>query len=287
MHANSNMRMSGYVEGFIIARSYAPRSAQQRRVLLTRFTADTGDPYPADLTYETIIDWWAGLEGLAVASRAAHHTAVRTFLDHLVAIDIISTNPMVTISRPRVHPSPPVVLSVEEVRDVLQAPTTATDRAIISLMLGSGLRSSDVAGLRIEDVDHSSRTARVLGKGNKVRLVPVPRVALDAVRVASRGRTHGLLIECGSMTLLERTDYVRVRAQAVLMVAGVKQHALDGRSPHVLRRTFATTLIDHGVPVTSVQQILGHESLDTTMRYVARSEVSHLAEAIEAGPLAA
>lgn len=103
-------------------------------MLLGRFITDTGDPQPADIDFETVSRWWGGLDGLAPATRAAYHSVIRLFLDHLVTLGVLDANPMRSIVRPKIHDAPPVVLSEIEVHAVISAARTPVDRAIITLM---------------------------------------------------------------------------------------------------------------------------------------------------------
>lgn len=279
--------ISSHIDGFIVARSYCPNSATQRRTLLRQFVRSVGDIPPADIGLPETLAWWESLEHLSDATRKAHLATVRLFLDHLVETGAIATNPARSIKSPVVHLPPPVTLTARQVSDVLVSARSLLDRAIILLMLGSGLRSSDVAALRIEDIDRPSMVFTVKGKGGKTRTVPILSDVLEAVDELADGRSYGLLVQCDRSSMARRSDFVRLRAQAVLQVAGVKQHPLDRRSPHVLRRTFATKLIDNGVPLTVVQEILGHASIETTRRYIAHAKVSRLVEAVQRGPLSA
>lgn len=271
------------IEPFLISRSYSRASARQRRKILRSFLAVVGDT----VSYESVLDWWSTTERLAPASRKAHLTVVRLFLEYLVQQQIVQDNYASFISSPKVHARPPVVLTREEEQAVRDTARTKLDKLIIALQLGCGFRSSDVAALKIEDIDWSERTLTVEGKGGKVRVVPFPVSLEPLLRAVVDGRAAGYLVVVDGWGPQFRADWVRTRAQAVLITAGVKRAALDCKSPHVLRRTFATRLIERGVQITVVQELLGHTSLESTMRYVGAAGRDKLLSAVDCGPYGA
>lgn len=277
--------MREFLNGFLVARSYAPNSARQRSVIIGGFCDSVGDVAPAELTVAAVWDWWASIAHLAPASRRAHLSAVRQFLAHLRAIGVLEGDPTATISAPRVPPSPPVTLTKGEVDRLLGVLTDARDRVIVGLMLGCGLRSGDVAALSTDDVDHVARILRVRGKGNKVRLVPLPHFVADMLAAFCAELDDGPLIRSARGGRMS-AGHLRHRVDVALRAAGVKRAALDGRSSHVLRRTCATTLLEGGVAtVVDVQEVLGHASLSSTTRYLARPAAARLLGVIETGPL--
>lgn len=274
--------MREHVEGFIVARSYAPASAKQRRYLLGQFFDHVGD----DLTVASVYDWWASISHLSDASRRAHLSAVRQFMRHLVTIGVIDSDPTATITAPKLHQAPPVTITPAEAIRFLACISNSRDRVAAALMLGCGLRAGDVCRLDTDSVQLAERILRVPGKGGKVRLVPIPDVVADLLSNHLAGMGDGPLIRtpCGHRLSAEQ---LRFRLTRELQRAGIKRHALDGRSSHVLRRTCATTLLEHGATLPAVQAILGHSQLSSTQRYLAVPEVKALRGIIEAGPLSA
>jgi integrase/recombinase XerD len=271
-----------HVESFIVARSYAPASARQRRHLLGQFHAHVGD----DLTVQAVYSWWASISHLADATRRAHLSAVRQYLRHLVTIGVLDSDPTATISAPRVHHAPPVTITPAEAVRFLACVTDPRVRVAAALMLGCGLRAGDVTRLDTDNVSLTERILRVDGKGHRVRLVPIPDVVADILATLIDSMCDGPLIRtsCGRRLSPEQLRY---RLTRELERAGIKRHALDGRSSHVLRRTCATTLLEHGATLPAVQAILGHTQLSSTQRYLAVPEVKALRGIIEAGPLSA
>jgi site-specific recombinase XerD len=273
--------MHEHLDGFLVARSYAATSTQQRRSILTTFIDRVGDdPTPAN-----VLAWWASISHLAPASRRAHLSAVRQFVTHLRAIGVLDVDPTATIAPPRVTPGPPVTMTRDETQRLLASVDDPRDRVAVALMLGCGLRGGDVARLSTTDLDLEARILRVLGKGDKVRLVPLPHLVAEMLAGFVAGLDDGPLIRTRSGERMS-AQQLRARIRRALERAGVKRAPLDGRSSHVLRRTCATTLLEGGVAtVADVQQVLGHASLSSTTRYLARPSAARLLGAIETGPL--
>lgn len=273
--------MKRHVEPFLAARAYSPDSAKQRRCILRRFLGTVTEPTPTQ-----VLAWWAGIAHLSAATRAAHLSCVRAFLQHLRAVGVVDGDPTATIRRPTNPPRPPVTLTAAQVVQLLVSIRTLRDRATVALMLGCGLRAGDVCALDVDNVDMVGRTLYVRGKGNKYRLVPIPRATIDCVDdyLTAYPATTGPLIRSLDGERLT-PPRLRNRLTRVLYNVGVKQAPHDGRSPHVLRRTCATTLLETGASIRDVQTILGHSSLATTERYLARPDTVRLLEAVDRGPL--
>ena len=278
--------MDRYIESFIVARSYSPASARQRRHLLGQFVALAGHPTVDQLDTALVYDWWAQLAHLADATRRAHLSAVRQFIRHLNTIGVLDTDPTVTLTPPRLHHAPPVTITPLEALRFLAAIRNQRDRMAAALMLGCGLRAGDVTRLDVDSVDMSQRILRVDGKGGKVRLVPIPDVVADMLRTHLAGLEPGALIRtpCGHRL---SPGQLRYRLTRELYRSGIKHGPHDGRSSHVLRRTCATTLLENGATLPAVQAILGHTQLSSTQRYLAVPDVKALLAVIESGPLSA
>jgi site-specific recombinase XerD len=275
-----------YIESFIVARSYSPASAKQRRHLLGQFADLTGHPTPEQLDTALVYDWWAAIAHLADSSRRAHLSAVRQFIRHLIALQVIDHDPTVTITPPRIQYDPPVTITPAEAVRFLACIRHPRDRVAAAIMLGCGLRGGDVARLDTASINLTERIARVPGKGGKVRLVPIPEIVADLLHQHLAGLDDGPLIrtECGHRLSAEQLRY---RLTRELYRAGIKREPLDRRSSHVLRRTCATTLLETGATMVDVMAILGHAELSSTQRYMALPDAKRLLTVIESGPLSA
>jgi integrase/recombinase XerC len=244
----------------------------------------------------------AGCEPSTVARRLS---AVRTFFAFLVSVGEVPANPASGLAAPRRSQRLPEFLPVDDMAGLLSSlpsddPASKRDAAILELLYSSGLRVGELVALRVGDLSLEVGTVRVTGKGRKVRVVPVGEKAVRAlrayleVRPAPRGRAFRGFVD--EPLFLNRRGTVgrksgagisarsvaRVLAEAIAR-GGVGRHL----SPHGVRHSFATHLLESGADLRAIQEMLGHASLSTTQRY-ARVNVSHLLGAYEkAHPLAA
>jgi len=205
-----------------------------------------------------------GLDPTSVARKLA---AVRSWCRFLVRRGLLAHNPAVQVRSPRPSRKLASFLPIDETAALMDAPvpgTTSRDTAIVELLYASGLRVSELVGLDLADVDLAAGTVRVLGKGGKERIVPFGTAAARALRahLAERGDAgRGLFLNRrgGRLTVRSVHTIVRRRAAAV---------GIDRRvTPHTLRHTFATHLLDSGADLRMIQELLGHSRLSTTQRY--------------------
>lgn len=203
---------------------------------------------------------------------------VKSFFKYLRKTSVINTNPALSVSAPKVERRLPQYLDEESVAKLMQQPDTATtlgkrDAAILELFYSTGIRLSELINLRLADIDFLGGTIRVRGKGSKERIVPCGRPAQRALRK---------YLSCRKELLPERaqTDVADVffitRRGKRLNPKGVnllmnqyigKVSEIQKKSPHVLRHTFATHLLNRGADLRAVKELLGHESLSTTQLY--------------------
>jgi integrase/recombinase XerD len=214
--------------------------------------------------------------GLAAASRARALSAIRRFHRYLQSRGASATNPTSDIRGPRLAERLPKLLSLSQVEALLEAPTVETplglrDRALLELLYGTGLRVSEVCGLNVEDVDLTAGVLRVVGKGNKERVAPVGEEALlRAERYLASARP-----DLASPLRRERALFISRSGKRLTRNAVTKlldRYALAAGlgtpiSPHMLRHSFATHLLENGADLRSVQALLGHEDIRTTEVY--------------------
>jgi integrase/recombinase XerD len=227
-----------------------------------------------------------GDAGLAASSRARALAAIRGL--HAFCLDErgAPTDPTGEVEGPRVPEGVPKALTEAEVERLLGAvagdePRALRDRAILELLYATGIRISELAGLSIPDLDASGGVVRVLGKGSKERIVPVGRCALRALAAwlgpagrprISGGRTPG---RGDAQAMFISTRGRRMSRQAVWTVVNTVARRVglaDRVTPHVLRHSFATHLLDHGADIRVVQELLGHASITTTQVYTKVSQ---------------
>ncbi len=213
--------------------------------------------------------------GVSARSSARHLSALRGFFKFLVKEKIIAQDPTALIDRPRLSKRLPRVLSFQEIERLLSTPDQSTHRgardlAMIQLMYASGLRVSELVGLRVADLDTERGVVSAFGKGGKRRLVPVGEVALTAVThymksvrpLVLRGAESKVLFLSPSAKGLTRQGFWKL-LKRYARAAGI----MTPLSPHKLRHSFATHLLRGGADLRAVQAMLGHADLGTTEVY--------------------
>jgi integrase/recombinase XerC len=232
----------------------------------------------------------ARFPNLKPSSLARKISAVRSFFSFLVGQGMLPGNPAASLASPRREMRLPEFLPVDEMMDLLRSlpgggEKHARDAAILELLYSSGLRVGELVALRREDIHLEEGTVRVQGKGRKVRIVPVGGKAVRALTEYLAAReARGPFPDSPERGVLFRN--LRGGGLTARSVARILEEALrragTGRrlSPHGLRHTFATHLLESGADLRAIQEMLGHASLSTTQRY-ARVNVSHLVRAYE------
>lgn len=230
--------------------------------------------------------------GLKASSMARRISAVRTWFRFLLRQGEIPANPAAQLVSPRRDARLPGFLPVDEMMDFLRSLPSATGRdkrnaAILELLYSSGMRIGELVFLRRGDVSFEEGTVRVLGKGRKVRVVPVGGKALASLSdyLDASGRLRGA--DDGPLFRNARGGAITARSVARILASALADAGIARRlSPHGIRHSFATHLLESGADLRAIQEMLGHASLSTTQRY-ARVNVSHLVRAYEgAHPLA-
>ena len=213
--------------------------------------------------------------GLATTTISRQISAIRTYFKFLVGEGLAARDPSERLESPKRWRTLPAVLSVAEVERLLQAPNTDAplairDRALLEFAYATGVRVSELVALKLQDILFEDGVARVFGKGAKERLVPVGRRALGAVAVYARqirptlDRGHGR----GVLFLNARgTPLSRVGAWGVIKASARRAGLAKRVTPHTLRHTFATHLLEGGADLRAVQEMLGHVDLATTQLY--------------------
>ena len=216
-------------------------------------------------------------KGLATASLARRLVAVKVFFRHLAREGLLATNVADAMEAPRLWKVLPATLSVEEVDRLLSAPDPEgtrglRDRAILETFYATGLRVSELAGLTLDSLHFEAEYVRCVGKGDKERVVPIGRKAMEAVRAwlergrpeyaaRSRGGAREVFLSRLGRPLGRVALWRHVRAYA--RRAGIRKEI----SPHVLRHSFASHLLANGASLRTIQEMLGHADIATTQIY--------------------
>ncbi|HVR70795.1 MAG TPA: tyrosine recombinase XerC [Vicinamibacteria bacterium] len=231
------------------------------------------EPTAAEIDHLLIRSFLARLHerGLKKASAARKLAALRTFFRYLCREGALEKNPARALLSPRTERRIPAHLEEHEIASLLDVPGEglgpARARAILELFYATGIRCGELVGLDVDDVDMDARMVRVLGKGRKERVVPFGHPAGEALR---RYAVHRLatMPPSGAMFVNRRGARLTDRYVRLIVAARVLQMASARRvSPHALRHSFATHLLERGADLRAIQELLGHASLSTTQRY--------------------
>jgi integrase/recombinase XerD len=244
---------------------------------LVQYALSQGVQSPAGLTASQLREFVYHLKdlGLAPSSIRREISAVRTYYRFLIGEGHVARDPIGRIELPKTWRRLPEVLTVGEIEALLGAPTPDEplgwrDRALLEVAYGTGIRVSELVGLAAGDVWFDDGLVRVLGKGSKERLVPIGRRALGAAAVYAReirtlldkGHTEGRLFLNARGQPLSRVGAWGIIKRSASR-AGIKKRV----SPHTLRHTFATHLLEGVADLRAVQEMLGHADLSTTQIY--------------------
>ncbi|MBI5877835.1 MAG: tyrosine recombinase XerC [Chloroflexi bacterium] len=218
---------------------------------------------------------WLTDEDYAKASIARRLSELRSFARFLMRERVLDHNPFDAVSAPKVPKRLPRFLSPDEIKNLLAAPDISDpqgmrDRAILELLYAAGMRVSELVGLNLGDIDSARAQIKVLGKGNKERMVLIGRPAMRAVMTYIREARPKLIGKktTNAIFLNRFGTRLTVRSVQMALVKYAMKADIHGEvTPHVLRHTFATHLLDGGADLRSVQELLGHESLSTTQIY--------------------
>lgn len=242
-----------------------------------------------EVTRENILLHLENLRSAGKTARtvARHISSIRSFHQFLLREKVTTTDPTVHLEMPQLEQKLPKVLSVEEVDALIAAPDCTKpqgirDVAILELLYASGMRISELTGLNLEDIHLTMGFVRVFGKGGKERIVPLGRGALNALgKYLERARyeLQGSYPKTEALFINRRGK--RLTRQGCWKL--IKQHAQQANiqkelTPHVLRHSFATHLIENGADLRAVQEMLGHADISTTQIYthVSKSRLSEV-----------
>lgn len=241
------------------------------------FSKHVGKSQVRDVEPQYLTDYlgWRKKAGLAAASIKLEAIALRIFFRHLISRKVLTVNPAEHLPIPRIESYLPETLNQEETARLLDCvrgddPLRLRDRAMLELLYASGLRISELCGARLENLSFEEGFIRVIGKGNKTRIVPVGRQALKAIQTyLTRGRPELISKRSGAEVFLSIRGK-KLTPQRVWQL--VKQYAnIAGLSadvyPHLLRHSFATHLLAGGADLRIIQEMLGHADISTTQIY--------------------
>ncbi|MDR4987222.1 MAG: site-specific tyrosine recombinase [Bacteroidales bacterium] len=233
---------------------------------------------PEKLGYQELLSFIHQVHQLGVGERTQARivSGIKAFYKYLLIEDAIVTNPAAGLETPRTGRKLPEVLSVAEIDKMISVldmslPEGPRNRAIIETLYGCGLRVSELINLKVSDVHFRQEFLSVTGKGNKQRIVPAGKIALKHIELYVHSARNRIVIQRGyeDHLFLNRRGKNLSRVMVFIIIknlceaAGIKKRV----SPHTLRHSFATHLVEGGADLRAVQDMLGHESITTTEIY--------------------
>ncbi|MCB0856998.1 MAG: tyrosine recombinase [Solirubrobacterales bacterium] len=263
----------------LVAAGTAPRSiaAYERDLGQLREWASASGQQPGDIGHRDLRRYAASLSaaGRAPATVARKLAAIRGFYGFLLRTGRVGQNPADLVSAPRRKSKLPQVLTIEQMSSLLDSvpsgsPLEIRDRAMFELTYSCGLRSEEVLTLTTDSIDFDDELIRVLGKGSKHRLVPVGEPARKAVELYLEKARPSLVVDPAERVLFLSRNGRPLSASDLSRRLAIRMReaaAAGGVSPHALRHSFATHLLEGGADLRSIQELLGHASISTTQVY--------------------
>ncbi len=273
-------RVEPFLDYLALERGLRPTTVAAYRTDIRRFAhflAGQGTPEPADIDHRILERYVSRMRtaGLAPTSIRRAQSALRAYFGFLAAEGLVPDNPTDRMERPAAARKLPGFLTQDEAARVVEAvdpdsPAYWRDRAVLELLYATGMRVSELVRLSLGDLDLEHGSCLVFGKGGKERLVPVGAVALEVVRrylgtirpELDRGRARGAFFLNGRGTRLSRMSIWTIVTRASAR-AGIDRRI----SPHTLRHSCATHLLEGGADLAAVQELLGHADISTTQIY--------------------
>jgi len=268
--------MNRYLEKFLsyieIEKNYSPHTILNYKIDLEEFWRALGEVSVERIDYLTLRKYLAEIKAKNYKPRttARKLSAIRSFFHFLHREGHIKSNPAILMQTPKLDKLLPHFLTEKEMTDFIESPPLdkpagRRDRAILETLYSTGIRVSELVGLDVDGVDLIGNVVKVAGKGKKERLVPIGNKAIEAIRDYLKSRKYK------NSALFLNQNGKRLTAKSVcdithkyIKLTGLNRHI----SPHVLRHSFATHLLNHGADLRSVQELLGHVNLSTTQIYM-------------------
>jgi len=277
-----NQAIEEFLDWLLVVKGYSAHTVKSYRYDLAEFADHVGGSGAVTaIDGRMVRSYVLSLGGRNKSTSVARKlSAMRSFFRYLLKTGAIETDPASQVSGPKLPRHMPVFLTVDEVFSLMEAADgnsrfATRDRAILEMLYSTGIRVSELVGLDLDRVDLDQGVARVRGKGSKERLVPVGRQAVDAVRSylplrsqllrerVSRGKEAE-----NALFLNSRGSRITSRSVERLVAACAQRAGISSPvTPHALRHSFATHLLEMGADLRAVQELLGHVSLSTTQKY--------------------
>ncbi len=258
-------------------RGVSPHTERSYLSDLEQFADFIGQRKLDEVDHQTLREFMAHLMKLKIkrASIVRKLSAIRSFYKYLNREGVLTGNPARLMSTPRREKRLPAVLTADDAQRLMEAPcrtnhgdpgTVLRDRAVLETLYSTGIRASELIGMNRDDINIDDGLVRIRGKGRKERIVPIGHRALDAIRAYLAGKTG----DFDNLAVLTGPSGKRLTARTVQRILEnyrKKMGIVQKASPHTLRHSFATHLLESGADLRAIQEMLGHASLSTTQRY--------------------
>jgi integrase/recombinase XerD len=291
MQVSCDALLDRYLDFLIVEKGLAAQTIEAYSRDLVRyisFLAKSGRTTVSEADTPLILKYLISMreDGLNARSRARHLVSIRGFYRFLAQEQMLSSDPSRLIDLPKSGLKLPDVLTIEEVKRLLEAPdpkkpSGCRDAAMLELLYAAGLRVSELTTLKLQDVNLTAGYVRVFGKGAKERVVPIGQYAQEKIRTYTTGARQALLKDRISATLFVARAGKPLSRQGFWKL--IKRYALRAGlrkviTPHTLRHSFASHLLEGGADLRAVQTMLGHADIATTQIYthVARDHLKYL-----------
>ena len=273
-----NAQIARFRQYLVYEKGLSPKSVEAYLHDVQLLADFLGEDKIADATFEELQKFLKHLyeSDFNARSQARIVSGMRAFYRYLIYANVREDDPTELLDAPKIGMHLPDVLTVEEIQDImdvidLSTPEGHRNRAMVEVMYGCGLRVSELVTLRLSNLFFDDGFIKVVGKGNKERLIPIGKTAINAVNQYVEGKRKLLKIKKGEedYVFLNRRGAHLTREMVFMLVkkwvaaAGIDKTV----SPHTFRHSFATHLIEGGADLRAVQQMLGHESITTTEIY--------------------
>lgn len=233
---------------------------------------------PQDISLATLREFlrWITELGMQPSSQARIISGIKAFYKYLIMEDLIQKNPAELLEAPQTKRKLPDTLSTYEIDEMIKTidlskPEGMRNKAILETMFSCGLRVSETVNLKLSDISYAEEFVRIIGKGNKERLVPIGQVALKAIRLYAENIRVHITPKTGNNDIVflnaRGTGLSRVMIFYIIKKLAISAGIHKNISPHTFRHSFATALVEAGADLRAVQQMLGHESITTTEIY--------------------
>ncbi len=214
-------------------------------------------------------------EGHSSRTVARRLASIKSFFRYLILAEIIQDNPAVHVKTPKIEKRIPTFVQINKIDELMDSPDTSTltglrDKAMLELFYATGIRLSELVGLNIGSVNHSDDLVKVVGKGNKERIVPFGKPAKIALEAYLNKRGYNWSSQSDKPLFTARKGKhisVRTVQKRIKIYLGAILGEDDGANPHTLRHTFGTHLLDNDADIRSIQELLGHSSISSTQIY--------------------